>query len=155
MILNEEVELLRKVPLFSGVQPAKLKLLAFTSDRMVFTPGQELMRQGEAGEAAFLILSGNADVIIDTAKGPLLVAKFGKNDFAGEMAILRDVPRSATVVATSEVTTLRITKEAFLQMIEDSPRIALEILRVLTQRLEATTLDLRQAREKLQAAGIE
>lgn len=154
MLLNDEVELLRKVPLFSGVQPAKLKLLAFTSERMVFTPGQELMHQGDAGEAAFLILSGDADVIIDTAKGPLRVARFGKNDFAGEMAILRDVPRSATVVATSEVTTLKITKEAFLQMIEDSPRIALEILRIVTQRLEATTLDLRQAREKLQAAGI-
>lgn len=155
MILNDEVELLRKVPLFSGVQPAKLKLLAFTSDRMVFTPGQELMRQGDVGDAAYLILSGEADIIIDSANGPLKVAQIGKNDFAGEMAILRGVPRSATVVAINEVTTLKITKEAFLQMLEDTPRIALEVLRVLTQRLEATTIDLSKAREKMHAAGIE
>lgn len=155
MILNEEVELLRRVPLFTSVPTAKLKLLAFTSDRVVFAPEQALMRQGETGDAAYLILSGEADVIVDTANGPLKVATVGKNDFVGEMAILRDMPRSATVTAACKVMALKITKEIFLQLIADSPGIALEILRILTQRLEATTIALSQARAKLQAAGID
>lgn len=154
MSINEEVELLRRVPLFASVQPAKLKLLAFTSDRIVFTPAQVLMRQGDSGDAAYLILGGHADVTVETPSGPLKVAVVGKNDFVGEMAILRDVPRSATVTASSEVMTLKITKDTFLQMIEDSPAMAIEILRVVTQRLEATTIDLTQAKIKMKQAGI-
>ena len=154
MSLNEEVEQLRKVPLFASVPPAKLKLLAFTSDHITFAPEQNLMRQGDAGDAAYLILSGEAGVTVDTPNGPLTVAHVGKNDFVGEMAILRDVPRSATVKAISEVATLKITKDIFLQMIEDSPSMAIEILRVVSQRLEATTVDLSQAKSKLKEAGI-
>ena len=155
MQLNDEVELLRKVSLFSGIEPAKLKLLAFTSERLHFDKGQSLMRQGEMGDAAYLILSGEADVLTDTADGLVKVASIGRNGFVGEMAILRDQPRTATVTAVTEVSTLRITKESFFQLIEDSPKIAIELMRILAQRLESTTMDLTGARAKLRAAGIE
>ncbi len=155
MQLNDEVELLRKVSLFSGIEPAKLKLLAFTSERLNFDKGQSLMRQGEMGDAAYLILSGEADVLTDTADGLVKVASIGRNGFVGEMAILRDQPRTATVTAATEVSTLRITKESFFQLIEDSPKIAIELMRILAQRLESTTMDLTGARAKLRAAGIE
>lgn len=155
MQLNDEVELLRKVSLFSGIEPAKLKLLAFTSERLNFDRGQSLMRQGEMGDAAYLILSGEADVLTDTADGLVKVASIGRNGFVGEMAILRDQPRTATVTAATEVSTLRITKESFFQLIEDSPKIAIELMRILAQRLESTTMDLTGARAKLRAAGIE
>ena len=155
MQLNDEVELLRKVALFSGIEPAKLKLLAFTSERLHFDKGQSLMRQGEMGDAAYLILSGEADVLTDTADGLVKVASIGRNGFVGEMAILRDQPRTATVTAVTEVSTLRITKESFFQLIEDSPKIAIELMRILAQRLESTTMDLTAARAKLRAAGIE
>ncbi len=154
MQLNDEVELLRKVPLFSGIEPAKLKLLAFTSERMNFDKGQSLMRQGEMGNAAYLILSGEADVLADAGGGPVKVASVGRNGFVGEMAILRDQPRTATVTAATNVSTLKITKESFFQLIEDSPKIAVELMRILAQRLEVTTIDLTDAREKLRAAGI-
>ncbi len=155
MLLKDEVELLRKVPLFSGIDPAKLKLLAFTSERLNFDKGQSLMRQGEMGDAAFLILSGEADVLADAGDGPVKVASAGVNGFVGEMAILRDQPRTATVTAATDVSTLKITKESFFQLIEDSPKIAVELMRVLAQRLEVTTIDLTGARAKLRAAGIE
>lgn len=155
MLLKDEVELLRKVPLFSGIDPAKLKLLAFTSERLNFDKGQSLMRQGEMGDAAFLILSGEADVLADAGDGPVKVASAGVNGFVGEMAILRDQPRTATVTAATDVSTLKITKESFFQLIEDSPKIAVELMRVLAQRLEVTTIDLTSARAKLRAAGIE
>lgn len=155
MQLNDEVELLRKVPLFSGIDTGKLKLLAFTSERLNFAKGQSLMLQGEMGNAAYLILSGEADVLADAGGGPVKVASVGRNSFVGEMAILRDQPRTATVTATTDVSTLKITKESFFQLIEDSPKIAIELMRILARRLEMTTIDLTDARAKLRAAAIE
>ncbi|MFZ5913172.1 MAG: cyclic nucleotide-binding domain-containing protein [Pseudomonadota bacterium] len=155
MQLNDEVEALRKVSLFAGIEPAKLKLLAFTSERVNFATGQSLMRQGELGDTAYLILSGDADVIVNSGAGPVKVAEIGRNGFVGEMAILRDQPRSATVTAASDMTTLKISKESFFQLVQDSPRIALELMRILAQRLEETTTALTGARAKLRAAGIE
>lgn len=155
MLLNDEVEVLRKVLLFSGIEPAKLKLLAFTSERMNFAKGQSLMRQGEMGDAAYLILEGDADILVDNGDGPVKVASVGRNGFVGEMAILRNQPRTATVTAATEVSTLKITKDGFFQLIEDSPKIAVEMMRILAQRLEATTIDLTSARAKLRNAGIE
>ena len=67
MNLNEEVELLKGVPIFAKIEPAKLKLLAFTSERMTFAAGQEVCHQGDPGDAMYVILGGVADVLIDTA----------------------------------------------------------------------------------------
>ena len=71
MSLNEEVELLRSVPLFANIEPSKLKLLAFTSERLTFPAGQDLCKQGDIGDAAYVIVSGDADVIIDTPSATL------------------------------------------------------------------------------------
>jgi CRP-like cAMP-binding protein len=76
------------------------------------------------------------------------VATVGKNDFVGEIAILCDVPRTATVRAKSALTTLRITKDLFLRMLMDFPAIGIEVMRVLAQRLEHTTERLRDALAK-------
>src|SRR3546814_1335963 len=111
MSLNEEVELLRRIPLFAKIEPSKLKLLAFTSQRLTYKPGDVLCRQGDPGDAAFVIVNGEADVSVDTPSGPLTVAHLKQNDFVGEIAILCEVPRTATVAAVTEVTTLRIEKD--------------------------------------------
>ena len=96
MSLHEEVELLRNIPMFAKIEPSKLKLLAFTSERLTFRDGEVLFRQGDPGDAAYIIVTGRADVIVDTPNGPLRVAELKKNDFVGEIAILCDVPRTAT-----------------------------------------------------------
>ena len=145
MSLTEEVELLRNIPLFCKIEPSKLKLLAFTSERLTFAQGQDLFRQGDIGDAAYIIVAGNAEVIVDTPDGPLTVARVGKNDIVGEIAILCDVPRTATVTASSELTTLRISKELFFQLVAEFPQMALEIMRELAARLDRTTAQLRAA----------
>ena len=99
MNLNEEVEILKGVPLFAKMEPAKLKLLAFTGERMTFASGQEVCHQGDPGDAMYVILGGVADILIDTAKGQMRVAELKKNGFFGETAILCDVPRNATIKA--------------------------------------------------------
>ncbi len=145
MSLNEEVELLRNIPLFSKIEPSKLKLLAFASDRLTFAPGQELFHQGDPGDAAYIIMEGEADVTVDTPAGEISVAKVGKNDLIGEIAILCDVPRTATIKALTEVTTLAISKDLFFQMVTEFPDMAVEIMRELVHRLERTTSQLREA----------
>ena len=149
MSLNEEVDLLRRVPLFAKLEPSKLKLLAFTSERLTFQAGQALIRQGDMGDAAYVIMDGQADVQVETPQGPLTVAHLKRNDFVGEMAILCDVPRTATVIATEQLVTLRIAKELFFRLVTEFPQMAVEIMRVLAQRVEKTTADLRDANNKI------
>ena len=74
MNLNEEVEILKGVPIFSKMEPSKLKLLAFTGERMTFNAGQEVCHQGDPGDAMYVFLGGVADVMIDTDKGQIRVA---------------------------------------------------------------------------------
>ena len=145
MSLQEEVELLRRVPLFSKIEPSKLKLLAFTSDRLVFAPGEVLFEQGQTGDAAYFILEGSAEVLLETREGRLTVATINAHEIVGEIAILCDVPRTATVRATSELVTLRISKDRFFGLVEEFPQMAVEIMRELARRLENTTSLLRDA----------
>jgi CRP-like cAMP-binding protein len=149
MLLKDEVDLLRKVPLFAHLDPAKLKLLAFTSTRASFKPGQELFHQGDEGDAAYLILSGEAEVIADTPSGEVPVATIGQNAVVGEIAILCEVPRTARVRAVSRLETLTIEKEHFLRLIREFPDMGVEIMRELGQRLTRTTAELSQARSAL------
>ena len=151
MSIQEDVELLRRIPMFTKVEPAKLKLLAFTSERIVYEPGQDLFRQGDMADAAYIIVDGDADVIVDSPKGPLTVARLGKNEIIGDIGILCDVPRTATVRATGKLITLRISKELFFQMVSDFPSFGIEVMRVLAHRLEQTTAQLREAKSRATA----
>lgn len=148
MSINDDVELLRRIPMFAKVEPAKLKLLAFTSERVTYGEGQELFHQGDNADAAYLIIAGTVDVLVDSPRGPLTVAQLGTNEFVGDIGILCDVPRTATVRAATELVTLKITKELFFRMITDFPAMGVEIMRVLAHRLEQTTVQLREAKSR-------
>ena len=148
MSLHEEVEALRNIPLFAKIDASKLKLLAFTSERVNYDPGKDLFKQGDPGDAAYIILDGEADIIVNTPGGELVVASMKKNDFVGDIAILCDVPRTATVRATKPLSTLVITKDLFFQLVTEFPDMSVEIVRELAQRLHKTTQDLLAARAK-------
>ena len=145
MSLKQEFELLRRVPIFAEIEPAKLKLLAFMSERVGFDPGKRLMQQGDPADAAYLIIDGHAEVILETPAGPVIVATLGANDFVGEMAILGDVPRNATVRAKDRVIALRISKEPFLRMVREFPTMAVSIMQELAQRVDLTNKQLSTA----------
>lgn len=142
MTLDAEVDALRRVPLFRGIDATKLRLLAFISDRTHFAPGEELCRQGEDGDSAFIILEGEADIRVSTPNGEKTVAHLGQHSIVGEIAILCDVPRTATVVAATEMDVLTVSKDDFLRLLKEFPDMSLEVMRTLAQRLERTTQDL-------------
>ncbi|HKV13911.1 MAG TPA: Crp/Fnr family transcriptional regulator [Reyranella sp.] len=145
MNLNEEVEILKGIPLFSKVEPAKLKLIAFTGERMNYAAGQELFHQGDVGDAMYVILAGSADVLLETPNGQIRVAELRKNSFVGDIAILSDVPRTATIKAREPLTTLKISKDMFYRLVAEFPQMAIEMMRELAHRLEDTNQKLRDA----------
>ena len=146
MSIDQEVEILRRIPIFSQIDAAKLKLMAFASERLTYKAGQTLFKQGEMGDAAYIVLDGTADILVDGADGPLRVAQLSENEIIGEIAILCDIPRTASVQAATELITLKITKELFFRMVMDFPEMGVEVMRVLAHRLEQTTNQLRVAR---------
>jgi CRP/FNR family transcriptional regulator, cyclic AMP receptor protein len=149
MSLNKDVEVLRSIPIFAKIEPAKLKLLAFTSERLRFMAGDQLCRQGDVGDAAYIILEGDADVLVDTPRGTIKVATVGRNDIIGEIAILCDVPRTATVTARSDVETLKISKDGFFHLVTQFPQIGVEVMHELASRLHHTTQALTAAKGRL------
>ena len=152
MSLQDDVEVLRAIPLFAKIEPAKLKLLAFTSEHMDFMDGEVLFRQGESGDSAYIILAGNADVVVDTPQGQVTVARLGRNDVLGEIAILCDVPRTATVVSRGELRTLRVGKDAFFNLVTQFPQVGVGIMSELAHRLHQTTQALTAASARLRQA---
>jgi CRP/FNR family cyclic AMP-dependent transcriptional regulator len=148
MSLTKDVEVLRDIPLFAKIEPAKLKLLAFTSERLEYPAGDELFHQGDHGDAAHIILEGEADVLVETPDGALKIATLGKNDIVGEIAILCNVPRTATVVAHGSLETLRVSKDGFFHLVTQFPQVGLEVMSALATKLQRTTQALTAARAK-------
>lgn len=148
MSLETEVEALRRVPLFRGIDETKLRLLAFISDRMQFRDGERLCTQGEEGDCAFIILSGSADVYVNTPDGERKVAEVTEHSIVGEIAILCDVPRTATLIASGDMEVLTVSKDDFLKLLKEFPDMSLEVMRTLALRLERTTQDLAAARSR-------
>ena len=110
--------------------------LAFMSERVAFDPGKPLMRQGDPADAAYLIIEGQAEVIARDAGGPVILATLGANEIVGEMGILCNAPRNATVRAKDRLIALRISKEPFMRMVREFPNMAVSIMQELAHRLE-------------------
>jgi len=155
MSIQTEVELLRRIPLFANIDTSRLKLLAFTSERLTFNSGAVLFREGDRGDSAYLILNGKVDVSVGSPNGEVVVAHVGANNIIGEMALLCEMPRTATITATEPLDTLKIKKDQFFQLLRDLPNMTLEIMRELAVRLNNVNKELSAAHAKLRAAGLE
>src|SRR5918994_5245652 len=149
MRLTKDVEILSNIPLFAKVNPPKLKLLAFTSERLEYLSGDELFHQDDYGDAAYVILEGEADILVDTPRSAIKIATLGKNDIIGEIAILCEVPRTATVVAHGDLEILRVSKEGFFHLVTQFPQVGLEVMSELASKLDRTTQALTAARARL------
>lgn len=140
--LEDEVMALRRIPFFARVDPLQLKILALASQRIVFESGQVIFRQGDDGDAAYVIITGTAEILVGGPTGLTLINHSKRNEVIGELAIVCEVPRTATVRALSRLDTLRIGKQEFLQLLHDSPEAATEVIKVLGFRLAALTAEM-------------
>ena len=133
---NQELEALRSVGLFAQLDLANLKLLAFTSERVVFLPGERLFAESDEADAAYTIISGTAEITVASAGGPIMISTVGEKAIVGEMGIITGEPRSATATAITEMVTLRIRKEVFLALLAEFPDMALSVTRLMVRRLQ-------------------
>ncbi|HEX6136793.1 MAG TPA: cyclic nucleotide-binding domain-containing protein [Casimicrobiaceae bacterium] len=149
---TQEAELLRNVPLFSGLGTSELKLLAFTSQQLSFAPGEVLMRRGDPADCAYVILDGEVEVIGTTSAGEFVIAVLGRNTVTGEIGVLTDAPRTATVRAKVPVRVLKVSPEVFLRLASGKPDRALHVMRELAGRIASDSRALAALTEELQKA---
>jgi len=142
MTIETEVQSLRQVSMFREIDPARLKLLAFTSDRLSYEKGDVLFRQHEVSDSTYVIVEGKVDVWISAARDRIKVAELGAGEIVGEMGVLCDKPRSATIEAASHVVALKIGREVFFDMLSQFPQMSVAVMRDLARRLDATNAKL-------------
>lgn len=130
---DAKTELLKNVPLFAGCSKTELQRIASLADELDLADGATLIREGERGREFIVIADGTVRV---TRKGKK-IRELGAGDFIGEIALVADVPRTATVTATSPVRLLVVTDRAFRGLLEQMPSIAKKVLQSLGERLHA------------------
>ncbi len=135
----DKEELLKKVGLFSGLKKRGLKSLAEFCVERPFREGETLVKQGDSGIGVYILVSGKVKVVNETADGDEMeVAVHGPGDFFGEMTVLDNAPRSASVIAVEDTECLLLTTWVFKARMEVQPQIALEILPMIVKRFRET-----------------
>lgn len=151
MSLNKAVETMMETPIFAGVDPKRLRLLAFMGESLTYRAGELLFNQGDEGDSAFVTLAGTASVLIDIGGEKREVAEIGPKQVFGEMAVLCDIPRTAAIGAKTDLEVLRIDRDAFLKLLKEFPEVSLQVMRFLAARLEQTTRHLGDAQVRIKA----
>lgn len=139
---------LRMTFLFHGLPQEALSTVARKASLRTLAEGDVLMQRGEAGDSLFMINEGWFKIVTENAQGgELIINKTGPGDTIGEMALLDEAPRSATVVALSDAKVLELKKNAFFDILDQRPDVALMLIRGLSSRLRFSTTYLQKAIE--------
>lgn len=121
--------------MFAKLNASKLKLLAFTSEMVSYEPGDILFRAGDLADCAYVIVEGAIDVVTETDTGTLVALTLHENQLFGEMAVLSNATRSATLKASSKVKVMKISAEMFLKLLCENSDLALDVMRQLSEKL--------------------
>jgi CRP-like cAMP-binding protein len=112
----------------------------------IYAKGQVVVKQGETGDCMFAIQSGRLEVVKEDGKGEVRVALLEQGDIFGEMAIFEREVRSATVRALDEARVLTVDKKTFLRRIQEDPSIALNLVRMMSQRIRRLSSEVAKMR---------
>ncbi len=148
MVIDE----LRSAPLFAHLPDEDLGRLAAMAEPMTLAPGDLLLREGDPGDALYVVVSGELDVTKKSGSTEISLNRVGAGTIQGEMSAIEGRPRSASVRAISDVEVLRIPRGALLHVFAAAPESAFAVLRVVLDRLRSTQ-SLLQEREKLAGLG--
>ena len=134
---DTKVDALKRAPLFEGLSRKQLIELARVTEDVDFNAGHVLCREGDRGREFFVIMEGEAEV---TTNGKHL-ATLGSGEFFGEIALVEDVPRTATVTAKTPIRFFVLTRQAFLPLLDRNPAVERKVLRALAKRLVSVSDD--------------
>ncbi len=126
------VDVLSRVPLFSGLSTRHLRRLSDLTEEARFMEGASIVKEGEEGDSFYVILAGQAKVV---GRGGRVVAHLLPGDFFGEISLIDGGKRTASVVSETPLTTLILERKRFARMLEQEPGIAAKMLEELARRL--------------------
>lgn len=129
----DRIDLLKKVPLFSGLSHRHLNLVVRETEEVKVERGKVLARQGFLGQQFFIIVDGSARVERDGN----VIARLGPGDFFGEMSLIDKKPQSARVIAESPLDMLVLDTRSFRHLLDTVPGLQRKILVTLCERLRA------------------
>ena len=128
---DAKVDLISRVPLFATCSKKELRLIANEADQVEWREGRTVIQEGRLGSEFFVLIEGTVSVSRDGKRLRDLTA----GEWVGEIALVANVPRSATVVTTSPVRALVLTRGGFSRLIKDNPSIAAKVLALLGERV--------------------
>jgi CRP-like cAMP-binding protein len=131
---DPKIAAMSKVPLFARCSKRELETIASLADEVDLPAGKVLTAEGDRGREFFVLLEGSAGVRSDGRE----LASLGEGDFFGEIALVTDKARTATVTATTQMRALVITDRAFRELLRNSPEIQGKVLEAVADRLAAT-----------------
>jgi CRP/FNR family cyclic AMP-dependent transcriptional regulator len=127
---------LRRVPLLAGLSEQQLELLAAGSSRRNYPRGRTIVSEGEPSNSLYILLSGRAKVQRSDSEGKeVILAVLGSGDWFGEMSMIDDAPRSASVITLESCDFMAIEKASFKQMLMQSTEVCMAVMRGLVARL--------------------
>jgi CRP-like cAMP-binding protein len=135
MLMMEKILFLRGVSIFRNLKMAELAWIAEFVSEESEPSGSVLFREGDLAESLYIVVSGQVEVVRKNDRGERIVAVLGEKECVGEMSILDDEPRSATIRVMEDSFFLRIKSEDFKDLIHDNPDIAFGIFRMFTGRI--------------------
>jgi len=148
MAQDENKAFLKRVPLFSGLTDSQIERLAAGSVRRSFPKGRTIVAEGEPSQSLYVLLSGRAKVQrSDTEGKEVILAVLGPGECFGEMSLIDDAPRSASVITIESCDFMSINKESFKTMLVSSPEISMRIMKGLVKRL-------READKKIETLAL-
>ncbi len=119
----------------------------------VYQPGQDIVREGEAGDCMYVIQDGEVEVLRRVDGEQTVVDRMGAGDIFGEIAIVESTVRSSTVRAVTEVRAITIDRETFLRRVKEDPSLALNVLRVMAGRVRRLDGEIVLLKRQLRGAG--
>ena len=134
---DTKVDSLRRAPLFAELSKDELRDIAKMTEDLEVEPGKVLCREGEAAQEFFVIIDGEAEVV----RGGDVIRTLSDGDFFGEIALIEEIPRTATVTAAKPLRFFVLTRQAFWRTIERNPEVERKILRALARRVLSTAKD--------------
>jgi len=140
--VEEIARVLAQHPLFARFDRASLLAAAARCALAAFPAGVTIMRQGEPGTFACVILEGEVDVYVEIPTERIHMATIGRHRIVGELGVLTNMPRTATIVARGDVAALRIERESLMSLTAEFPSIGVEIISEMGARLHNTNRSL-------------
>jgi CRP-like cAMP-binding protein len=145
MSLQNECDMLQSIPLFRDVDQANRKLVAMSSDRVIYQPGDTIFAQGETSNAVYFVLTGRVKIIRQDNETAVEIAELANGSILGETAVLCGKARNASAFAAAETVLLRLQSNVFAELLEHMPQVTLGLARELAARIDATNARLHEA----------